>query len=261
MDCPASVVKQLEYQGTLAATPRAQLDVMHQPEVISATADRDCWLVEALRLRQATAAERLVATFGDRAYRLAIGITGNQQDAEEVVQDAFLSVIRKIDTFRGDSAFGSWLHRIVANAAYQLLRTRRGRSADISLDRLLPVFDGHGRHVAPVADWSMRLEDPARQTELRMVLDAALEELPADYRAAVLLRDVEGLSPREIAEALGLTVGNVRTRVHRARLLLRKRLSMFMASADASVEGVGREDARGSISVVQPPPSASEGLR
>jgi len=253
MDCTASVVKQLEYQGT---------DAMPDPEVVPATADRDCRLVEALRLREATAAERLVATFGDRAYRLAIGITGNQQDAEEVVQDAFLSVVRKIDTFRGDSAFGSWLHRIVANAAYQLLRTRRGRSADISLDSLLPVFDGHGRHVAPVADWSMSLEDPARQTELRMVLDAALAELPADYRAAALLRDVEGLSPRDISEALGLTVANVRTRVHRARLLLRKRLSMFMASADAPVEGVGREeDARGSSPVTHPPPSASEGLR
>jgi RNA polymerase sigma-70 factor, ECF subfamily len=260
MDRSASAVKQLEYQGTPAATPRAQLDVMPDPEVITATADRDCWLVEALRLREATAAERLVATFGDRAYRLAIGITGNQQDAEEVVQDAFLSVVRKIDTFRGDSAFGSWLHRIVANAAYQLLRTRRGRSADISLDSLLPVFDGHGRHVAPVADWSMSLEDPARQTELRMVLHAALEELPADYRAAALLRDVEGLSPRDIAEALGLTVANVRTRVHRARLLLRKRLSMFMANADASVEGVGREeDARESSAVTHAPPSASEG--
>src|SRR5258707_15091941 len=104
--------------------------------------DRDAELLEALRRRDATAAERLVATFGDPAYRLAIGITGNQQDAEEAVQDAFLSVIRKIDTFRGDSAFGSWIYRIVANAAYHRLRTRRGRSADLSLHNLLPVFDG-----------------------------------------------------------------------------------------------------------------------
>jgi len=251
-----------EYQGTVAATPRAQLDVLPDPEVVPATADRDCWLVEALRLREATAVERLVATFGDRAYRLAVGITGNQQDAEEVVQDALLSVITKIDTFRGESAFRSWLHRIVANAAYQLLRTRRGRSADISLDSLLPVFDGHGQHVAPVADWSMSLEDPARQTELRMVLHAAFEGLPAGYRAAVLLRDVEGLSTQDIAEALGLTVANVRTRVHRARLLLRKHLSMFLQSADASVEGGGRdEDAGGSSSVAHPPLSASEGRR
>src|SRR5258708_7825912 len=81
--------------------------------------ERDRELVEALRLHEPTAAERLVATYGDRAYRLATGITGNAQDAEEVVQDVFWTVVRKIDTFRGESAFGSWLYRIVANEAYQ----------------------------------------------------------------------------------------------------------------------------------------------
>lgn len=84
--------------------------------------DRDAGLLDALRRGESAAAERLVATYGDRAYRLAIGITGNGQDAEEAVQDALLSVIRKIATFRGESAFGSWLYRIVANAAYQKLR-------------------------------------------------------------------------------------------------------------------------------------------
>src|SRR5437867_6620898 len=129
----------MSLQMTLEPTPTVSV-------VQELRADRDRDLVEGLRLHEVTAAERLVATFGDRAYRLAIGITGNAHDTEEAVQDAFLSVIRKIDTFRGDSAFRSWLYRIVANAAYQRLRTRRGRSADISLDDLLPVFDGHGRH-------------------------------------------------------------------------------------------------------------------
>jgi RNA polymerase sigma-70 factor (ECF subfamily) len=86
--------------------------VAHRPR-----ADRDLDLLEALRLRDSTAAERLVATYGERAYRLATSITGNEQDAEEVVQDAFWTVVRKIDSFRGESAFGSWLYRIVANAA------------------------------------------------------------------------------------------------------------------------------------------------
>jgi len=194
--------------------------------------DRDGSLVAALRRGDPMAAERLVTTYGDRAGRLAMRITGSAEDAEEAVQDAFLSVIRKIDTFRGESAFGSWLYRIVANAAYQRLRARRSRSADVSLDNLLPVFDAHGQHVAPVADWSMSLEDPARQTELRMVLGAAIEELPADYRAVVLLRDFEGLSHREIGETLGLTVVAVKTRVHRARLFLRKRLEGHFSTAD-----------------------------
>ena len=98
--------------------------------------DRDGPLVEALRRRDADAAERLVTTYQSRAYRLAIGITANAEDAEEVVQDAFLSAIRKIDTFRGESAFGSWFYRIVANAALQKARRRQGnrRSA------LLPAY-------------------------------------------------------------------------------------------------------------------------
>src|SRR2546429_4002732 len=100
--------------------------------------DRDADLLEALRRRDVTAAERLVATFGDRAYRLAIGITGNQQDAEEAVQDAFWSVIQKIDSFRGDSSLGSWIYRIVANAAYQKLRRRAQRRDEISLGDVLP---------------------------------------------------------------------------------------------------------------------------
>ena len=103
------------------------------------------------------------------------------------MQDAFLFAIRKIDSFRGESAFGSWLYRIVANAAYQHCRRRGGRVADVSL--------------------------------------------PADYRVVELLRDVDGLSHQEIAETLGLSVANVRKRVHRARLFLRKRLEAHLSSA------------------------------
>jgi len=193
--------------------------------------DRDRELVAALRRGDPTAAEDLVAAYGDRAGRLATRITRNPQDAEEAVQDAFLSVIRKIDTFRGDSTFGSWIYRIVANAAYQCCRGRRRRGADVSLDQLLPVFDQRGHHIAPVVDWSSSVDDPARQTELRLVLGAAIEELPGDYRAVVVLRDVEGLTHREIAEILGLTVVNVKMRVHRARLFLRKRLDAHLSIA------------------------------
>jgi RNA polymerase sigma-70 factor, ECF subfamily len=193
--------------------------------------DQDGSLVAALRRGDPTAAEDLVAVYGDRACRLATRITRNAPDAEEAVQDAFLSVIRKIDSFRGDATFGSWVYRIVANAAYQCCRKRRRHEADVSLDNLLPAFDGHGRHVAPVTDWSWIVDDPARHTELRMVLSTAIEELPADYRAVVVLRDVEGFSHREIAESLGLTVVNVKMRVHRARLFLRKRLAAHFSLA------------------------------
>src|SRR5258705_11419730 len=165
-------------------------------------ADPDRELVEALRLHDAIAAELLVAKYGDRAYRLATGITGNAQDAEEVVQDVFWTVVRKIDTFRGESAFGSWLYRIVANAAYQKVRGRQSRRAELALDDVLPRFDEQGRHVAPMADWSARVEDPAVQTELRMALTVAIDKLPADYRAALLLRELEGLLTLHMAEPM-----------------------------------------------------------
>src|SRR5436305_10632413 len=110
------------------------------PEMTPTRIDRDRPLVIALRRREPTAAEQLVATYGDRAYRLAIRITGNDADAEEIVQDAFWSVVRKIETFKGESAFGSWLYRIVANAAYQKLRGRRVRRTDLSLDEAQPCF-------------------------------------------------------------------------------------------------------------------------
>ena len=196
-------------------------------------ADRDLDLLEALRLHEPTAAERLVTTYGERAYRLATSITGNKQDAEEVVQDAFWTVVRKIETFRGESAFGSWLYRIVANAAYQKLRGRQSRDRDLSLDEALPAFDAQGRHVGPIADWSARMEDHAVQTELRMALTSAIDKLPADYRTPLLLRDVEGLSHLQIAEVLCLSVATVKSRVHRGRLFLRKQLGDSMTTQEA----------------------------
>ena len=187
--------------------------------------DRDARLVEGLRRSEDDAVEALVTTYQARAYRLAIGITGNAQDAEEVVQDAFWSVVRRIETFRGQSAFGSWLYRIVANGACAKLRRRRPQRAEIALDEVLPVFNEDGRHVAPVVDWSESLDDPCRRAEVRDEVTAALDNLPAHYRAAVLLRDVEGLSCAEVAQVLGIGLVNARSRIHRARLFIRKQLS------------------------------------
>ncbi len=199
----------------------------------------DVDLLEALRRREPTAPEQLVTTYGDRAYRLATSITGSGQDAEEVVQDAFWAVVRKIDGFRGESAFGSWLYRIVANAAYQKLRTRQSRRHDLSWDDVMPVFDEGGSHAVPLADWAPRVDDSSVQTELRMALTAAIDELPEAYRTALVLRDVQGLSNAEIADMLGLNIPVVKTRVHRARLFLRKQLGDAMTSLDATTDTRG----------------------
>jgi RNA polymerase sigma-70 factor (ECF subfamily) len=186
--------------------------------------DRDFRLVESLRLGEAHATEELVATYGSRARRLATRTTGSMQDAEEVVQDALWAVVRKIGSFRGEAAFGSWLYRIVANAASQKRRGQRRRRAELSLDDVLPFFNEAGRHVGAVANSSARLEDRSAQPDLRMTLSSAIEELPADLRTVLVLRDLEGRSNQEIADALQITIPNVKSRAHRGRLSLRRRL-------------------------------------
>jgi RNA polymerase sigma-70 factor (ECF subfamily) len=195
--------------------------------------DDDGALLATLRRRDSTSAERLVARYGSRAYRLAIRITRNAADAEEVVQDAFWSVIRKIDTFRGDAAFGTWLYRIVANAACQKLRRVARHRTEISLEEVLPSFHDDARSAAPIEDWSGRLDDPALRSDLRSALGAAIDDLSPDYRAVVVLHDVEGLSMVEVARSTGITVANAKTRLHRARLFLRKRLGAFMETTSS----------------------------
>ena len=217
----------LEWIGPEPAVDEALL-IRRRPAV-----DPDAVLVERLRRRDGGAAEALVASYGDRVYRLAIRITGNSSGAEEVVQDALWAVIHKIDGFRGTAAFGTWVYRITANAAYQKRRGRLVERNATSWDDLAPSFDETGRHVQPGLDWSPRLKDPALQAEVQSVLRAAIEELPEDHRAAFLLHDVEGLSNPEIAEAQQTKPATVKSRVHRARLFLRSRLADYV--------GVGAE--------------------
>src|SRR5262249_2583629 len=138
---------ELGHLGYFSAAIRSPLTYTSGFETVADVgADRDAELVEALRLREPVAAERLIARYGDRAYRLAVRITGNQQDAEEAVQDAFWNVVRKIDTFRGESSFGSWIYRITANAAYEKRRCEAHRRNEIMLDEVLPRFDEDGHH-------------------------------------------------------------------------------------------------------------------
>jgi RNA polymerase sigma-70 factor, ECF subfamily len=172
------------------------------------------------------AVEELVARFGSRIYRLAVRITGRPEDAQEVAQDVVWTVVRKIDTFKGESALGSWIYRITANAAYQKLRGRRGKE-EVSWEEILPSFDADGHHLEAVRDWTTAFEDPAVQAEARQRLQAAIDSLPADYRTAFVLHDLEGLPNPEVAEMLGVSLPAVKSRVHRSRLFLRQRLADY----------------------------------
>jgi len=201
--------------------------------------DPDAALVEELRRADPEAVQTLVSTYGDRVYRLAIRITGNAADAEEVVQDALWAASRKVGTFRGAAAFGSWLYRIAANAAYQKLRGRQSKGHEVPWEDVAASLDDKSRHVRDGVDWLGRLTDPAIEGELRSVLGGAIDQLPDDSRATFLLRDVDGLSNAEIAEALQVKVSTVKSRVHRARLILRRHLAEYMGRSFGDTGGSG----------------------
>lgn len=181
-------------------------------------------LVAGLRRGDADAVEALIDCYGGLIHRVAGRMLRDPRDAEEIAQDVLLTVVQKIGAFRGEAAFSSWIYRITANAAYSRLRARRER-AEVSLEPLFPVFDAEGSHAQPVDDWSSRLDDPAIAGETKAALSRAIARLPEDYRMVVVLRDVEGLSSEEVADALGLTVAAVKSRLHRARLFLRRQLA------------------------------------
>lgn len=193
--------------------------------------DRDAALLASLRAEAPAATELLVDTYGDRVYRLTHRITGSNEDAEEATQDALWTAARKIDTFKGESQFGSWLYRIAANAAYQKLRSRRGKSShEIALDDVLPALDGDGLHFEPMDDWTPRVDDNAVNGELRDALERAIAELPDDYRTALVMHDVEGMANPDIAETLGISLPAVKSRVHRSRLFVRKKLAGYLGA-------------------------------
>ncbi len=187
-----------------------------------AHADDD--LVAALRRGDDGAVEALVDRYAGWIHGVARRLLNDPRDAEEVAQDVLLTVVRKIQTFKGEAAFSSWLYRIAANAAYTRLKARHRRQ-EVSLEPFLPVFDDEGRYAQPVVDWSGQLNDPALAGEVRAAIERSLSRLPEEYRVVIMLHDMEGLPNEEVAAALGLTVAAVKSRIHRARLFLRQELA------------------------------------
>jgi RNA polymerase sigma-70 factor (ECF subfamily) len=192
------------------------------------TMSDDAELLARLRTGDPAAIELLMAMYADRVYRLACGVTRNEADAQEVVQDVFLTVFKKHASFEGRSAVSSWIYRITMNTA---LNKRRGKRAEleISLDADLPTYraDGHreGERAYVLADWSQTPEEEVLSGESHAVLTRAIESLPDHYRAVLILRDVEGLSNQEVAAAVGDTVSSVKSRLHRARMVVREQLT------------------------------------
>ena len=174
-----------------------------------------------------SAFEALVGRHEEKVYGLALRMTRSEADAAEITQDTFLSAYQHLNEFRGEAAFGSWVHRIAANNA--LMRLRRQKVVDIVSDDLAsPEFTERGSLAeAPESDWSKRADDKIIEDELGRAIQAATDALPEGYREVFLLKDVEGLSYEEISEMVGISVPAVKSRLHRARLALREAIDAF----------------------------------
>lgn len=189
-------------------------------------------LLDRLRNGDDAAYEELVRTHGGRMLSVAKRMLRNEDDARDAVQDAFLSAFRAIDRFEGGSRIGTWLHRIVVNAALMKLRTRR-RKPEEPLDPLLPRFLHDGHMERPAQAWSRSADELLESAETRQLVLDRITELPETYRTILLLRDVEGLDTEETSKALEISPGAVKTRLHRARLALRELLDPYLRADEA----------------------------
>jgi RNA polymerase sigma-70 factor (ECF subfamily) len=190
-------------------------------------------LLSGLREGSPAAVETLFDRYHGKVYGLAMSILRNESDAEEAVQDVFLSVVRKVDRFRGNSALYSWIYRICVNNC--LMQLRKGRKADtVPIEDFLPVFTKEGVHARPVEDWSRGVDRHYMQKELGQLIGRYSDSLPEKYRVVFALCDVEGLSYEETARTLGLSVAAVKSRLHRARLYLRERLDRYLQDGGAA---------------------------
>src|SRR5205823_8857562 len=192
-----------------------------QPKVSEPVSD-ELVLVGRAKAGDVGAFEELVRRYDRNVFRIAQHITQNREDAEDVVQDAFLKAYSNLAQFQGQSKFYTWLVRIAVNEALMKLRRRRPERT-VSLDQ--EVQTEEDSIPREVADWSPNPEQLYSQGELREILGRTIQGLPPSFRTVFVLRDVEGLSTEETADALGLSVPAVKSRLLRARLQLRERLS------------------------------------
>ena len=173
-----------------------------------------------------TSVEQLVERYGERAYRLAWRITGRVDEAEAVTQNALMRATGSIQSVPDEPAFDSWIFRTVAREAAE--RRRRTQPGDETvLEAVVEALPVDGRHFEPMADWSARVDEAALQSGLQTIFAEAIDALPADYRTALVLHDIEGISRPAIADVLDVEAPVVKARVHRARLFVRHRLSEY----------------------------------
>jgi RNA polymerase sigma-70 factor, ECF subfamily len=186
-------------------------------------------LVERLRQRDESALADLASSYSSKIFQLAFRYVKNREDAEEVTQDVLMKVYQKIEAFRGDAALSSWIYRITFNTAMSRLRnTRAMRMAELADVPVGPATDDmSGPRPHDPADWSSLADEQMLRQQMRTQFAEAVESLPSIYRTPVILRDLQGLSTEEASRLLKLKDQTLKSRLHRGRLMLRKRLQHF----------------------------------
>lgn len=180
--------------------------------------------LQALRQGDKAAFAQVVALYADRLYNLSLKLLGHPQEAEDAVQETFLSAFKSIDRFEGRSNLGTWLYRIAYNTA--MMRLRKKRPDTVSIDEPLTLDDG-GTVPRQFFDWCCVPESDLLSGEALAYMEQAIQLLPESLRPVFVLRDIEELSTEETGEVLGLSIPAVKSRLHRARLFLRERLSEY----------------------------------
>ena len=176
-------------------------------------------LVNRLRAGDDRAFEELVRTFGGRLLAVARRFVRQDEDAQDIVQSAYMSAFRALDQFEGNCQLSTWLHRIVVNTALMKLRSKRRRPEE-SIEDLLPAFQEDGHHVEQFADLTTPADQLIERNETRATVRACIDRLPDNYRTVLLLRDIEEQSTQDVADALSMTATAVKVRLHRARQAL-----------------------------------------
>lgn len=193
---------------------------MTQSDCSVGEADDQAALVAALQAGEDAAFEKLVRTHSGRLLAVARRMLKNEDDAQDAIQEAFVSVFRAIHGFQGDARLSTWLHRIVVNACLMKLRSR-GRRPETSIEDLLPKYLADGHHSQTPGPWNETAERALERDELRTLVQDQIGKLPETYRTVLLLRDIEELDTEETARMLGVSTNAVKIRLHRARQALR----------------------------------------
>ncbi len=194
--------------------------------------DDETTLIAQLRAGDEAAFEHVVRQYGGRLLAVARRIVGTEEDARDVVQDAFMNAFRSLDKFEGNAKLSTWLHRIAVNAALMRLRTRK-RKPEQSMDSLQPGFNEDGKFEERFQSWEEPVDKAMERAENRELVRKQIDALPESYRTVLVLRDIEGLDTEETAKVLGLTVNATKIRLHRARQALRTMLAPHFSGARA----------------------------